>query len=1446
MRKVRVGLIFIIFMTIIMVMSGCTSSGQNDLDGYEIVIDDKINIYAGKDNTISPYLIDKDGTVVDSRFDFTPSCNDIIISYDGKITIHNIPPEDITVLITERNTGIQKTIRLVFIIEELSKVTAISGTDGKPVSEINNFKTGENITLNVITNLGTSMTIEPYCSINAVDDQGNNKKIFEPSYSNNQITLHAVGFGKGTLSIEIKNASGEKLYDFSVPFSIELQDAGLFNRILEDNKASAVGKDDLQSISIVRVDDTIHDLTELSLLENLKTVVVEPNQLVAFKGSAASYYYRVPAKLYEMYYTSAEWSELKERLIPFVNSLDERYVIYHSDKVKELSYELIDGDFSLQTLSLAGYTNIGWKDKANNLVSNDSIKNSSDSCIHLFAEWVANSNRIVFNGNGATSGSMEDQLISTNESATLNHNRFVKDGYTFAGWATSANGTMAYNDGATFQMNTEAEHHLYALWVPTENSVVFNANGGEGNMSPIQTATDTTVTLTKNQFTRKGYTFSGWSTTPNGAVEYNDETEYEMGSTSSNTLYAVWSIIKYAITYELDGGTAENPIEYTIETDTFVLSSPQKKGYEFIGWVDSASGGYKMTITIHKGSVGNLNYVAGWKGKSNRIVFHSNGGEGTMEPQIIASGTSELLSENLFTKYGYDFVGWSSEPNGIVSYSDGATFEMGIESEYNLYAMWSVSNYTISYDLNGGTLVDNATSYTVYSNSFEISSPTRVGYTFVGWSGSDIDGIKKNVTVENGSVGNRSFVAHWEAKTNQVFFDSNGAQGTMNGFTGKTDQYINLPSNSFYRSGYSFSGWSETKDGEVIYAECSQYQITALETTTLYACWSPLYQVALQEDNTYHITKYIGTESKVEIPLSIDGISVNGISANAFSECITVESVFISKNVTYIGAGLFSGCVELTKIEVDSSNPTYYSKNNCIIEKENKILVAGCNTSIIPTSDNVLEIGKNAFKGCTKLAQIIVPDTVLKIGSGAFSNCWGLINVSLSQSITTIESNTFTNCHKLVFIEIPDNVTKISAYAFYECGLAKVVLPEKLESLEYDSFYRCFKIIEIYNNSNFAITIGSDTFGYLTSNTKNIYSDWNSNFMTKSSKFIIVDDYWFYNDQGDYYLMGYSGSETKITLPDAVNGSQYSIGAFAFYKDYYLEEVIMPDNIIRIGNYAFTDCISIKKMTIGKNVSEISAGILSGCSSLVELTFPYVESSDSNFGALFGKSNYEGSVAVRGYYNAQNTYYIPSSLTIVRVTKGVIPRFAFNGCTMIREIEIGADVEEISENVFRECWGIKTLTIAENIDNIEMDAFSGCEGVENLTISANILSYIPSRNLKKVVLIGGTEIPNGAFLWSDNLESIEISSSITRIGEDAFFRCPKLKSVVIPSSVKYIGEGAFDYCTSLTSVTFASTSGWKVYGSNGTFSINSSNLKDKTNAAKYLRETYTDYYWERS
>ena len=141
--------------------------------------------------------------------------------------------------------------------------------------------------------------------------------------------------------------------------------------------------------------------------------------------------------------------------------------------------------------------------------------------------------------------------------------------------------------------------------------------------------------------------------------------------------------------------------------------------------------------------------------------------------------------------------------------------------------------------------------------------------------------------------------------------------------------------------------------------------------------------------------------------------SVITIGTYAFDGCGLTE-LTLGNSVTTIGDYAFIDCRVLTSITVAEGNPTYYSVNNCLIERGTNTLLRGCKNSIIPNT--VTTIGEYAFSSCYDLTSIDIPNSVTTIGEWAFYDCSGLTSIEIPDSVITIDQFAFWGCSNLTNI----------------------------------------------------------------------------------------------------------------------------------------------------------------------------------------------------------------------------------------------------------------------------------------------------------------------------------------------------------------------------------------------------------------------------------------------
>ena len=191
-------------------------------------------------------------------------------------------------------------------------------------------------------------------------------------------------------------------------------------------------------------------------------------------------------------------------------------------------------------------------------------------------------------------------------------------------------------------------------------------------------------------FKKKGYTFAGWNTQPDGKGTFYEENAYVKNLTKKAdevvTLYAQWTAAQYQITYNLNGGknNKKNPKTYKITSKTIKLSNPSKKGYVFKGWYCDKKCTKKVT-SIKKGSTGKVTLYAKWAKEKYTITYKLNGGKNNKKNPKIYTITSKMIKLAAPTRKGYVFKGWYRDKKctrKVTSIKKGST------GKITLYAKW--------------------------------------------------------------------------------------------------------------------------------------------------------------------------------------------------------------------------------------------------------------------------------------------------------------------------------------------------------------------------------------------------------------------------------------------------------------------------------------------------------------------------------------------------------------------------------------------------------------------------------------------------------------------------------------------------------------------------------------------------------------------------------------
>ena len=427
-----------------------------------------------------------------------------------------------------------------------------------------------------------------------------------------------------------------------------------------------------------------------------------------------------------------------------------------------------------------GYHFTGWTTTPNITISNNQF-NMPDNDVSISAGFEENTYTVTFNNNGGT-GEMADMPFNYTATKALTANAFSKEGHTFNGWNTAANGSgTSYGDGATVGQLTdthEGKVTLYAQWKANTYTVAFDANEGEGTMTPQNFTYGAAQNLKANSFTRTGYTFVGWATTAGGEKAYDDKQSVNNLTATDKatiTLYAKWTINQYTINYGvcaesrhgsilLNGGdkVTESATSGNIAHGTTVtFTATADNDYKIEGWysdancankIQAAGTGSRYTFTLTANTTVYVKFAEAAEVMSQVTISATEGGS------VNPSGTVEVGNKTSSTitatpAAGYRFYRWEVT-GGVVAPQDLTTATINITATYEgTLTAHFVRVYTVKYYATpsaAGNVTATANSANVASGATHdgntvitfTATPTNNECNFIKW----IDGAGRTLS----------------------------------------------------------------------------------------------------------------------------------------------------------------------------------------------------------------------------------------------------------------------------------------------------------------------------------------------------------------------------------------------------------------------------------------------------------------------------------------------------------------------------------------------------------------------------------------------------------------------------------------------------------------------------------------------------------------------------
>ena len=517
------------------------------------------------------------------------------------------------------------------------------------------------------------------------------------------------------------------------------------------------------------------------------------------------------------------------------------------------------------------------------------------------------------------------------------------------------------------------------------------------------------------------------------------------------------------------------------------------------------------------------------------------------------------------------------------------------------------------------------------------------------------------------------------------------------------------------------------------------------------------------------------TEGSTKVVLYMAGDKTYECSISQLDSIVFVEEPHFQEVVVTVDTnGYADGGHRFAKIDETS----FYIDDIMYTAQSGHLIVSGYNQAFFTGEAIIIStlkydgrtlkvdgIAEEAFKNCEVLTSISIPNSVASIGNDAFSGCTSLTTVTLNSNaimsasrtwntsmkymfgsqvktyvigdaVKSIGNSAFYGCTNLLSITIPYSINSIGESAFYGCtNLPSITIPYSVTNIGRDAFHGCFFVYDSFINNS---SLTSDTnWGAILSDVET-----DEGLLIKGDTLVVRCRLWATSATipnsviriNDYAFSNCSGL-TSVTIPNSVT----SIGSWAFSSCNGLTSIMIPSRVTSIGNNAFRDCSGLTSFDIPNSVTTINYATFAGCTSLTSIN-------------------------------------IPNNVTD-------LASCAFLGCTGLTTVNIGSGVTSINKQTFKECTSLTNITIPNSVTSIGVEAFYYCTSMTYIAIPNSV-----------------TSIGSSAFRKCSGLTFVTIPNSVTSIDKYAFRDCSGLTFITIGSGVTNIGDYAFQDCENLTDV----------------------------------------------
>ena len=996
-------------------------------------------------------------------------------------------------------------------------------------------------------------------------------------------------------------------------------------------------------------------------------------------------------------------------------------------------------------------------------------------------------------------------------------------------------------------------------WISTSNipkttyTVSYNANGGSGAPGNQTKTHGVTLTLSSTKPTRSGYTFVGWATSASAT-----SASYMPGASYTNdanlTLYAVWKLNKYEISYNANGGSGAPAAQSKTHGTNLTLSSTVPKKY------------YTVTFNANGGSVDVANrQVActfkGWATSSTATsAAYQPGGTFTANANTTLYAVwqnASLGSYPIPVRSGYVFDGWYTAASG----GSQVTSSTAISGNMTIYAHWTIATYEVNYDANGGTGAPASQTKT-HGQNLTLSSvvPTRTGYFFCGWGTEE---APDSVQYQPGGTytvnSDIMLVAVWQqvaltkievatkpSKTAYYVGDTLNESGltlkaTYNDGTTKTiTSGFSCSPTTLNTAGtqtitVSYGGKTATFTVTVSAVQITGLTVTTKPTKTSYYVGDTLDTAGLKLTATYNngTTKTI-TSGFSCTPTTLNTAGTQTITVSYGEKTatftVTVSTVQITnltvttkptKTSYYVGDTLDTAGLKLTATYNNGTTKTITSGFSC---SPTTLNTAGTQTITVSYG------GKTATFTVTVK---VYPRAQLRVGTAA-ANPGDTVQIPIrleaSTGLVAARLKISYDSNTMALVAVSDG--GILGEHVFGADLASnpyiVVWENGLAASNYTGtgtlVTLTFRVKDNAPEGSYPVSVTYDSEEVYNKDLENVELSVVNGSVQVEAPEVVPDapEIVLSDSVQQMYAGNYRYDESVVITLRADQAASYWLQIRAGSAD----GAILVNESLENGSYTFTPAGTGIYYVMARAYNAVGESEKATCTFRVRSTLgdtwlsaePYGAEqtvfdvgdrvyfnfrifdpdtnellytfSDQSTATELAILNPNGSVVAEASFTNDDEDQI---IFIPAESGSYTARVIFNGKTYYSQFT----VNDVSREVANGWSGSTTWVLTDD----GVLTFSGNGKMKNYTYKSEMPWYKYFDMITRIVIEEGvTSIGDYAFYGVPKVESIEIASTVTSIGDYAFKNAPKLNNVVLPQKLTSLGESAFYACTGLTSI----------------------------------------------